>query len=138
MTLPIPMSPVDVGERRKRVKLKMSENAIQKAVFKHLRERPQPGVFAFHPKNGGIHQAGSSRGIHAGLGVVSGVPDVIAIKDGRVFALELKAEFGRASPEQINVLRQMTAAGAIVSLATGLDAAIRKLEEWDLVKGTAA
>ena len=35
-----------------------------------------------------------------GLGVRAGVPDVIAIKDGRTYALELKAEGGRLSEAQ--------------------------------------
>jgi hypothetical protein len=29
------------------------EAAIQRAVFQHLRTRGAPGVFAFHPANGG-------------------------------------------------------------------------------------
>jgi hypothetical protein len=35
------------------------EAAIQRAVFVHLRTRGAPGVFAFHPPNGGyrIHDA---------------------------------------------------------------------------------
>jgi hypothetical protein len=113
------------------------EDQIQRTVFQHLRQRPAPGVFAFHPKNGGIHQRGRRRGINAGLGVVSGVPDIIAIKQGSVYALELKADDGKPSAAQIATLQAMQAAGVTVALATGLNAAIRKIEEWGLVRGGA-
>lgn len=118
--------------------LKVSENEIQRAIFKHLRQRPMPGVFAFHPKNGGVHQKGRRAGINNGLGVVSGVPDVIAIREGRVFGLELKTDFGKASDEQLSALRAMQEAGAIVSVANGLNAALAKLEEWGLLRGWTA
>jgi hypothetical protein len=32
------------------------ENAIQRAVFEHLRVRGAPNVFAFHPANGGYRK----------------------------------------------------------------------------------
>jgi len=137
VTITSPMQPIDTSDRP--FGLPMSEDGIQRAVFRHLRHRAAPGVFAFHPKNGGAHQRSRAQnGINAGLGVVSGVPDIIAIKAGHVFALELKADGGQPSAKQIETMQQMQAAGATVALATGLDAAIRKLEEWELVKGTAA
>jgi hypothetical protein len=34
----------------------MREAAIQQAVFAHLRMRAAPGVFAFHPANGGYRR----------------------------------------------------------------------------------
>lgn len=116
----------------------MNENAIQRAVFDHLRTRGAPGVFAFHPKNGGIHQRGRRRGINAGLGVVSGVPDVIAVHDGRIYALELKAENGRASEEQLEAISRLDQAGAFTAIAYGLDRALACLEAWGLLRGKAA
>lgn len=137
MSVPSPMRPISTVDRP--FGLPMSEDDIQRAVFRHFRDRAAPGVFAFHPKNGGAHQRSRAQnGINAGLGVVSGVPDIIAIKAGHVYALELKADHGKPSTKQIETMQQMQAAGATVALATGLDAAIRKLEEWELVKGTAA
>jgi hypothetical protein len=116
----------------------MTENEIQRAVFDNFRQRSAPGVFAFHPKNGGIHQRGRRRGINAGLGVVSGVPDVIAIKAGQTYALELKTEFGTISEAQVRTMQIMQAAGATVALAAGLDDALAKLEGWGLLRGSAA
>jgi hypothetical protein len=113
------------------------EDAIQRAVFQHLRTRPAPGVFAFHVPNGGKRKP-IEAAIMKGLGVTAGVPDIIAIKDGRAFGLELKSDDGRPTPRQIETMQAMQAAGATVALAQGLDAAIAKIEEWGLVRGVTA
>jgi VRR-NUC domain len=112
----------------------LSEEAIQRAVFQHLCHRGVPGVFAFHPRNGSRDQR-SLAGINSGLGVVSGVPDVIIIKDGRVFALELKTERGRLSPDQLKVHDEMRAAGCEVGVAYGLDQAVEWLEAKGILRG---
>jgi hypothetical protein len=121
------------------MKRDMREREIQKAVFAHLRTRAAPGVFAFHPMNGGIHQRGGRRtGINAGMGVVSGVPDVIAIHQGCVYALELKAEGGRATEKQLLAVENIRNAGGFACIAEGLDRALRCLETWGLLKGQMA
>jgi hypothetical protein len=47
-----------------------------------------------------------------GLGLRAGVCDIIAVHAGRIFALELKAETGRASEAQLAFLADMERAGA--------------------------
>lgn len=116
----------------------LTENEIQRAVFRNLKDRGAPGVFAFHPKNGGLHQRGKASAINAVLGVVPGVPDVVAIKNGQTYALELKADGGIVSKKQVETMQAMQAAGATVALTNGLDAALSKLEEWGLLVGRAA
>lgn len=116
----------------------LDENDIQRNVFRHFRQRSAPGVFAFHPKNGGVHQRGRRAGINTGLGVIPGVPDIIAIKDGKAFALELKTESGKASPVQTDILDRLAKAGATVGVAHGLSAALRWLEQQGLLVGRAA
>jgi hypothetical protein len=54
-----------------------------------------------------------------------------------VFGLELKAVGGQLSPAQLACHDAMRAAGAMVATATGLDEAIRQLEAWNLLRGTA-
>ena len=78
------------------------EAAIQRAVFAHIRARGAPRVFAFHPANGGYRRPVEAK-ILQSLGVTSGVPDVIAVKDGRCFALELKPEGGKLTEAQEHV-----------------------------------
>jgi hypothetical protein len=51
------------------------EGAIQSAVFAHLRARGAPGIFAFHPANGGYRKP-IEAAILKGMGVVAGVPDI--------------------------------------------------------------
>jgi hypothetical protein len=69
----------------------LPESAIQKAVFQHLAARGCG--FAFHVPNGGWRSP-IEAAILKGQGVRPGVPDLIVIKDGFPFALELKAEGG--------------------------------------------
>jgi hypothetical protein len=110
------------------------EQAIQRAVFEHLRTRAAPGVFAFHPANGGFRKPIEAK-ILQGLGVVAGTPDVIAIKDGRCYALELKADGGKLTEVQERVLIKLREAGAMATHAHGLDQALRILEGWQLLRG---
>jgi hypothetical protein len=120
--------------RRRRAR---PEDAIQRAVFAHFRARSAPGVFAFHPANGGYRKPLEAK-ILKGLGVTSGVPDVIAIKNGRTYALELKAAGGRLSPAQEHALIKLREAGAMATHSHGLDEALRVLEGWGLLKGRAS
>jgi len=110
------------------------EAQIQRAVFRHLRARGAPGVFAFHPANGGYRRP-IEAAITQGMGVVAGVPDIIAIHNGRVFAIELKADGGRASDKQLKCIAALREVGALTCIAEGLDRALAVLESWGLLKG---
>jgi hypothetical protein len=112
------------------------EQIIQRAVFDHLRMRAAPGVFAFHPANGGYRKP-IEAAIMKGLGVKPGVPDVIAIHQGRVYGLELKAEGGSATQKQLEAIAAMEAAGASCCVAEGLDRALACLEAWGILRGRA-
>jgi hypothetical protein len=112
------------------------EDLIQRTVFQHLKARKTPGTFAFHVPNGGKRKP-IEAAIFKGLGVVAGIPDIIAIRGGRAFGLELKAEGGEPSEKQIAALAEMEKAGASVAMAIGLDAALSQLEAWGLLNGKA-
>src|ERR1700730_5381663 len=111
-----------------------SEQQIQRALSDHLRLRAAPGVFAFHVPNGGYRKP-IEAAIMKGLGVKAGVPDVVAIHKGRCYALELKAEGGRATPKQLEAIAAMEAAGAHCCIAEGLDCALAVLEQWGILQG---
>jgi hypothetical protein len=98
------------------------EQQIQGAVFQHFRARSAPNVFAFHPANGGYRKPIEAK-ILQGLGVTSGVPDVIAIKDGR-----------RVTDVQRVVHERLREAGAEVAVAYGIDQALAQLEAWNLLR----
>jgi hypothetical protein len=112
------------------------EDAIQRSVFQHLAARAAPGVFAFHVPNGGKRKP-IEAAIMRGLGVRAGVPDIIAIKAGRAYAIELKAPGGRITEAQRAAIAAMEAAGAYCCVAEGLDRALAVLENWGLLRGRA-
>jgi hypothetical protein len=128
-----PATEMATGARHRR----RPEDAIQRAVFQQLRARAAPNVFAFHPANGGYRKP-IEAAIMKGMGVMSGVPDVIAIHEGRCYALEIKAPGGRATPKQLETIAAMEAAGAFTAIAEGLDRALAVLEAWKLLRGHAS
>jgi hypothetical protein len=113
------------------------EDAIQRAVFQHLRARAAPNVFAFHPANGGYRKP-IEAAIMKGMGVVSGVPDLIAIHKSRCYALEIKTVGGKPTSKQLEAIAAMEAAGAFTAIAEGLDRALAILEAWGLLRGRAS
>jgi hypothetical protein len=110
------------------------EQQIQRAIVQHYRRRAAPGVFMFAVPNGGYRRPVEAA-ILKGTGTVPGIPDTIWIKDGRIYALELKTEGGKLSPAQEQVLIKLRDAGAMATHAHGLDQALRVLEGWGLLRG---
>jgi hypothetical protein len=114
--------------------MKRPEQTLQKVLVDHLRARAAAGTYWFHPANGGARTAIEGAILKA-CGVRAGTPDLILIKDGRTYGLELKADNGRVSPAQAQAHQDMKAAGAEVAVATGIDEAIKQLENWSLLRG---
>jgi VRR-NUC domain len=112
------------------------EQDIQKALADHLRLRAAPGIYWFHPPNGGGRSAIEGAILKA-CGVRAGVPDLILVRDGRTFGLELKAPNGRLSESQRIAHEEMKAAGAEVAVAVGIDQALERLEAWQMLRGRA-
>lgn len=94
-------------------------------------------MFAFHVPNGGKRKP-IEASILKGLGVKAGVPDIIAIRGGHAYALELKADEGKVTPAQVDAQMDLALAGASVATAYGLDGALAQLETWGLLRGRAA
>jgi hypothetical protein len=123
--------------------IRRPEQAIQKAVFQHIRQRGVPGLVAWHTPNGAFYGGKrSGKGvaiqgsIMAGLGVRAGVSDVILVLKGKIYAMELKAPGGRASEAQMKFLADIDAAGAYTAMPASLDAALATLETWGLLRGS--
>ena len=110
------------------------EQQIQKAVLEHLAWRGVPGLWWCHVPNGGYRTA-IEAAIFKGLGLIPGVPDLLLVYRGQLYALELKAEGGRLSPNtQIATHERMRAAGVVVGVAYGIDEALAWLELWQLLR----
>jgi hypothetical protein len=93
------------------------EDAIQCAVFDHIRVRGSR--VAWHTPNGGKRNR-IEAAILKGLGVYR--------HGGRIFTLELKAEDGRPTEAQLQLIADMEAAGAFACV----------LESWGLLRGRAS
>lgn len=112
---------------------KNPEQTIHLAVAQHLRTRGVPGVVWWHTPNGG-QRGKAAGGILKAMGMRAGVSDFIFVHADRIYALELKAEGGRATEAQLQFLSEIDRAGAFTALPTGLDAALATLEAWGLIR----
>jgi hypothetical protein len=112
------------------------EDAIQRAVFQHIRARGVQGLVAIHPANGGYRRPVEAK-ILQGLRVTAGAPDVLAWHDGKAYAMEIKSECGHTSEAQLEMLNRLSEAGCYTAVAHGLDRAIAVLEDWQLLRGSA-
>lgn len=110
------------------------EQAVQRAVILHLETRGVPGLVFLHVPNGGYRRPAEAR-IFSGLGVRAGASDLLLWHDGKSYALELKADGGRATEAQLRFLSDMAEAGAFTCVAEGLDRALKVLEAWGLLRG---
>jgi hypothetical protein len=109
------------------------EQQIQRAVVDHLRWRGVPNLFVFHYPAGGWRSA-IEAAILKSLGTVAGVPDLLIVHYGQLYALELKTEYGRLTQTQIDTQARMRAAGATVATAVEIDAALKQLTTWGLLR----
>lgn len=112
----------------------MKENAVHRGVVHYLRLFAVPGCSWFHPANGEL-RPGRTGAILVGMGVRPGVPDLILVRRGHFYGLELKREKGGSvSAHQKSMLEELSNAGASVAIAHGYDAAIAQLTDWGLVR----
>jgi hypothetical protein len=119
------------GHRRPR-----PEDEIQRAICQHLRLRGVAGLVWFAVPNGGKRRP-IEAAILKGLGTRAGVADLILVHRGRCFALELKSDDGRSTVEQMAFVSDFNAAGGCACIVHGLDRALRTLEGWGLLRGSA-
>jgi len=105
------------------------EDAIQCAVFDHIRVRGSRDLVAWHTPNGGKRNRIEAARFKV-LGIRAGVLDVVAVHRGRIFTLE-----GSATEAQLEFIADMERAGAYTCVAEGLDRALAVLEAWGLLRG---
>lgn len=105
----------------------MTEAEIQKAIFAQVRERGAPDAIILHVPN--------DRKSRNKSGFLKGTADILAFRNGEHFAMELKADKGMPSEEQLEFLDRFRETGGCAIWVQGYDAAIRVLESWGLLQG---
>jgi len=98
----------------KNYKYMIKENDVKKWVKQYL---TLDGWFHFH--------------ILQGLGSFLGIPDIIAIKGGRVLLLEIKKPGGKLSPGQIIFRDMILSHGGEYYMIDDLDRLIEVLNKWE-------
>lgn len=68
------------------------------------------------------------------MGVKAGAPDVLLIKGGVCYGLELKRDGGRMAPSQVETANAWSAAGGIYHCAKGWQEAVDFLTKYGLVR----
>lgn len=117
--------------RKMRTISHLREDNIQRVVWSHLVHRARKGVVYFHVPNGGKRNQSEAAKFKR-LGVVPGIPDLLLLADGKLYALEIKTVIGHLSPDQKAMHAVMREAGATVATAFGLDEALKRLETWGI------
>ncbi|MBN9004889.1 MAG: VRR-NUC domain-containing protein [Rhizobiales bacterium] len=120
-------------------RLKTEEHDAQVDLFRdHIWPRLVDGAVAFAIGNGGKRHPKVAKAMKE-EGVTAGVPDIFVIHRRQAYFLEMKKPKGcRVSKEQRIMMARLVGAGAICAVAAGLDAAIRQLEQWGLLKEVGA
>ena len=113
------------------------EQQLQRSVLSHLAWRAVPGTWWCHYPAGGWRSPVEAA-IFKSLGVVAGVPDILIVHCGQLYALELKGEAGRLTEIQSDTQAAMERAGAIVATAHGVDEALGQLVMWGLLRSEAS
>jgi hypothetical protein len=109
----------------------ITEHDVQRAVCIHLDKYALPDVVWWHTPNGGSRSAMEGARFKQ-AGVKAGIPDLLFLRTGHLWGLELKLEKGVVSSVQHERLAQLAASGATVAVAYGLHWARRQIFQWGL------
>ena len=102
----------------------MTEHDIQSAIRLKLSEL---GYAVFRINSGKVKM---SDGRWFDTGVPKGFSDLIAVKEGRIYFLEVKTPTGKASKEQLNFLAVMRDRyGCVTAIVRSVDDAVRTVTE---------
>lgn len=117
----------------RRRRLQRKEDPVQRSILAWLRQVLPPGSLVFHVPNGGKRSLSEARRFK-GLGVVAGIPDLVAIVGGGrppiLIGGEVKAVDGRAETDkQAEIGAQWRALGGFWGVWRSIDDARRTVLE---------
>jgi len=97
----------------------MTEHDIQNSIRLELSKL---GFCVFRINSGKVKMAD---GRWFDVGVPKGYSDLTAVKDGRVYFLEVKTATGRPSKEQLHFLKTMRGYGCVAEIVRSVEEAVR-------------
>ena len=95
--------------------MKISEKHIQKAILDYLAFKK---IFHYRQNSGAFK---TESGGYMRTASVSGLPDIVAIKDGIYIGLEVKTATGIQSKEQREIQNRVTEAGGLYFVVRSVD-----------------
>lgn len=110
-----------------------SEDHLHREIFRMCAAEVRAGVIVFHAANGGRRNKAEA-GKLKGMGVVAGIPDLIAIVNGKAYGLEIKTDRGTLSNAQKIMRQRFVRAGAEYEVARSVAGARQILEKWGAVE----
>lgn len=113
------------------------EARLQKVIIQHLELAAAPGVLWLHIPNQGKRSVAMGAELKR-MGLRPGASDLLFVKDGQVYFLEVKAKDGRLSDEQKQFAVDACDAGATVGWCYSIDDALRTLRSWGILRSRAA
>lgn len=110
------------------------EYQVQAAVVDHLEAFGNRDIFWCHIPNGEARHIVTAKRLKK-MGVKSGTPDLLFIKQGRpAHWMELKAKNGVLSDNQRDTIDTLVRNGSVVAVCYGIDEAINKLRDWNFLR----
>ena len=109
------------------------EARLQKAVVAHLMLTATPGVLWFSVPNEGKRSVVMGGHLNA-MGMRPGTADIIFIRAGRAYAMELKAKGNVQSAAQLLFQADCQLAKTPYACCDNIDAALRTLRAWGMIK----
>lgn len=122
-----------LGEVKKRAKPRHLEDAFQADVIRQARLMLRREVMFFHVPNGGKRNVREAAKLKR-MGVLAGVPDLIFIRAGAVYMLELKAGKNDTTPIQKATIAALTEAGAQVAVCREMGEVVAAWRKWNLCR----
>ncbi len=102
----------------KEIKIKIPEREIQKTIIDYLSVMEKLGKLYFVRVGSGAIQTADGRYFKSGK---VGAPDIIVLFDEQFYALEVKTEKGKLSPEQIKTEKLIAECGGSYRIVRSLD-----------------
>lgn len=112
-----------------RKKVKHPEQDLQKTIYKWFSlQYPLLYGCLFHVPNGGKRSVVEAS-IFKAMGTVSGIPDILFIYKGVLYAFELKADEGKLTDNQKYIHEQFKKQGVDVVIIRSLDSFIQNIKQ---------